>query len=479
MKRENGHPQVVIVGEGGRASGELSELLTEHGYGVVSVGDCCQALAGDASDHVVMSRACLEELAEQLTGELREENRRLREENARSREVEAALREEDDQLCTILLGYPIPQFVIDGNHRVVYWNRAMEAYSGIASSDIVGTDRQWSAFYPARRPCLADLLVDDAEGEAGAWYGEKVARSRLLPDCYECTDFFPDQQGGGRWLHFITVKMKDVNGVTIGAIETLNDITDRKVAEQELLKAYDELDERVKARTRDLEAANRELESFAYSVSHDLRQPLRAIDGFSQALLEEYNDKLDEDGREYLGRLRAGSQRMGILIDNILRLSRLSREEMHYQTVDLSAIAAEIAEELKGADPARHGDFVITPGLSAHGDPALLRIALQNLLANAWKFTSQRDVARIEFGAGEVEGERVFRVSDNGAGFDMAYGDKLFGVFQRLHGAKEFPGTGIGLAIVQRVIHRHGGRVWAEAEVGRGACFYFTVTPPP
>lgn len=478
MKRENGCPEIVIVDEGADSPGSLAELLVEHGHGVVTVGDWRQALitAGDdVPGHIVISRVCLEKLAEELAGELKRENQRLREENARGREVEAALREEDEQLCTILLGYPIPQFVIDGNHRVVYWNRAMEACSGIASCDVVGTDRQWSAFYPSARPCLADLLVDDGEDGLAAWYGDRVTRSRLLPDCYECTDFFPDQSGGGRWLHFITIKMKDVNGVTIGAIETLNDITDRKLAEQELQKAYNELDERVKARTRDLEAANRELESFAYSVSHDLRQPLRAIDGFSQALLEEYNDRLDDEGREYLGRLRAGSQRMGILIDNILRLSRLSREEMHYQTVDLSAIAAEIAEELKGAEPDRQGDFVIAPGLTVHGDPALLRIALQNLLANAWKFSSQKERARVEFGTREVEGERAFHVSDNGAGFDMAYGDKLFGVFQRLHGAKEFPGTGIGLAIVQRVIHRHGGRVWAEAEVGKGASFYFVL----
>jgi PAS domain S-box-containing protein len=474
MKRENSHPEIVIVAENGDASGALAKLLSEHGYGVVAVGDCRQALPGDASVPVVLSRACLERLGEQLAGELKEENQRLRDENAHCREVEAVLREEDEQLCKILLGYPIPQFVIDGNHRVVYWNRALELCSGIAAGDVVGTDRHWSAFYPSERPCLADLLVDDAEGEFAAWYGEKVSRFTLMPDCYECTDYFPNLAGEGRWLHFVTVKMKDVNGTTIGAIETLNDITDRKVAEQQLQEAYNELDERVKARTRDLEAANRELESFAYSVSHDLRQPLRAIDGFSQALLEEYDDKLDEEGREYLSRLRAGSQRMGLLIDNILRLSRLSREEMHYQDVDLSAIAAEIAGELQAAEPDRRGDFVITPGLSAHGDPALLRIALQNLLANAWKFTSQKEHARIEFGTREVEGERAFHVSDNGAGFDMAYGDKLFGVFQRLHGAKEFPGTGIGLAIVQRVIHRHGGRVWAEAEVGRGASFYFT-----
>lgn len=478
MQSKNGHPEVLIVQGDGNSLDSLSELLSGHGYRVETDNDCGKALPSgevNGAGLVVLTRECVGRLAEQRAGMLKEENRRLLDENARYREVTAALREEDDQLCAILLGYPIPQFVIDGNHRVVYWNRALEAYSGIRSCDVVGTDRHWSAFYPSPRPCLADLLVDDAESQFSAWYGGGVSKSRLLPDCHECTAYFPGLSGEGKWLHFTAIKMKDVNGATIGAIETLNDITDRKLAEQELLRAYDELDERVKARTRDLEAANRELESFAYSVSHDLRQPLRAIDGFSQALLEEYDDRLDEEGRDYLGRIRAGSQRMGILIDNILRLSRLSREEMHYQDVDLSALASEICEELKGGDPGRHADFIITPGLSVHGDPALLRIALQNLLANAWKFTSQKEHGRIEFGVKEVAGERAFHVSDNGAGFDMAYGDKLFGVFQRLHGAKEFPGTGIGLAIVQRVMHRHGGRVWAEAEVGRGASFYFVL----
>lgn len=478
MAWEKGHPEVLVVQGRGIPLSALAELLTRHGYGVVTASDCHEALSpgrGDASEPVVLSRGCLERVAERLAGSLKEENLRLHGENARYKEMVSALREEDEQLCSILLGYPIPQFVIDGNHRVVYWNRALEAYSGIRSCDLVGTGRHWSAFYPTERPCLADLLVDDAESEFAAWYGEEVSRSRLLPDCYECTAYFPGLSGGGKWLHFTAIKMKDAAGATIGAIETLNDITDRKLAEQELLRAYEELDERVKARTRDLEAANRELESFAYSVSHDLRQPLRAIDGFSQALLEEYDDRLDEQGREYLGRLRAGSQRMGLLIDDILRLSRLSREKMHCQDVDLSALAVEICEELKGGDPGRHVDVVIAPGLSVHGDPALLRIALQNLLANAWKFTSRKECGRIEFGAEDVAGERAFHVSDNGAGFDMAYGDKLFGVFQRLHGAKEFPGTGIGLAIVQRVIHRHGGRVWAEGEVGKGASFYFVL----
>jgi light-regulated signal transduction histidine kinase (bacteriophytochrome) len=231
----------------------------------------------------------------------------------------------------------------------------------------------------------------------------------------------------------------------------------------------------VRERTAQLESANKELEAFSYSVSHDLRAPLRGIDGWSQALAEDYADKLDEQGRRYIERVRSETQRMGRLIDDMLRLSRLTRAEMLWQTVDLSAIAEEIVERLRGESPQRQVEVVIQPGVAAAGDQCLLEAVLENLLENAFKFTSKRPLARVEFGETNLKGERVFFVRDNGAGFDMAYSQKLFGVFQRMHKASEFPGTGVGLAIVQRVIHRHGGRVWAEAEVGRGATFYFTV----
>jgi methyl-accepting chemotaxis protein len=267
----------------------------------------------------------------------------------------------------------------------------------------------------------------------------------------------------------MTVQLRDL----IGGLE--QEIVERVRAEEELQKAHDELEERVKVRTRDLEAANKELEAFAYSVSHDLRAPLRAIDGFSQALLEDYADRLDEQGKGFLNRVRAASQRIGDLIDDILKLSRLTRGEMCYESVDLSALAAEISEELESSEPERDVEFVITPGLTVRGDAHLLQIALENLLGNAWKFTSRKKRARIEFGAKEVEGERAFYVSDNGAGFDMAYADQLFVPFQRLHRAAEFLGTGIGLAIVQRVLHRHGGCIWAEGVVDEGATFYFVL----
>jgi len=235
------------------------------------------------------------------------------------------------------------------------------------------------------------------------------------------------------------------------------------------------LEKRVAERTAELTAVNKELEAFAYSVSHDLRAPLRAIDGFSQALLEDYASSLDAAGLDYLHRVRTATRRMGQLISDLLKLSRLTRGEMHRERVDLSTLASEVLTDLATLQPERQLDCIIAPGLAVEGDIRLLRVALENLLGNAWKFTSKLPLAQIEFGQTEIDGERVFFVRDNGAGFDMTYVDKLFGAFQRLHAVNEFEGTGIGLATVQRVIHRHGGRIWAEGKVEQGATFYFTL----
>jgi signal transduction histidine kinase len=202
---------------------------------------------------------------------------------------------------------------------------------------------------------------------------------------------------------------------------------------------------------------------------------LRSVDGFSQILLEDHAGQLDREGRDYLHRIRAASQRMAQLIDDMLTLSRVSRAEMHRQDVDLSALAVELLADLRKSEPGRDVTIVVRPGLVAQGDPRLLRIAMENLLNNAWKFSSHKPGARIEFGQELVEGDVAFFVRDTGAGFDMTYVDKLFRAFQRLHAASEFSGTGIGLAIVQRVIHKHGGRVWAEGEEGKGATFHFTL----
>lgn len=232
---------------------------------------------------------------------------------------------------------------------------------------------------------------------------------------------------------------------------------------------------------RELESTNRELESFSYSVSHDLRAPLRSIDGFSQILLEDYAENLDEEGKGYLGRVRGASQRMGHLIDDLLGLSRVTRGSMRRERVDISASAREAAETLRDSRPERAVEFLIEDGLEVWGDARLVRVALDNLLGNAFKFTGKEPEARIEFGVDPGLTARgrvpVYYVRDNGAGFDMAYAGKLFGAFQRLHGQDEFDGTGIGLATVQRAVHRHGGRIWASGKVGEGATFFFSLRP--
>jgi signal transduction histidine kinase len=237
-----------------------------------------------------------------------------------------------------------------------------------------------------------------------------------------------------------------------------------------------DLERLVAERTAQLEQANKELEGFSYSVSHDLRAPLRAIDGFSQALLEDYAAKLDEQGKDFLIRVRAATGRMALLMDDLLNLGRITRAPLNREPVDLSALAEDIVRELRQSQPGRSVEIRIEPNLDADGDPQLLRVALANLLENAWKFTGKTPNAEIELGSStDGSGQRSYYVRDNGAGFDMTYSDKLFGVFQRLHGQDEFPGTGIGLATVSRVVQRHGGRIWAESRVGEGSAFYFTL----
>lgn len=330
-----------------------------------------------------------------------------------------------------------------------------------------------------------NILRDPQAKEVGIrkyWDKALAGESQSIPGF----EFDPTKlglAGRPRWLTSRIFPIRDRQGVVQNIIMMHQDITDRKQAEEEIRKLNEDLERRVIQRTNELEVANKELEAFAYSVSHDLRTPLRAMDGFSNVLLEDYSKDLDDRGKDYLTRVRAAAKRMGELIDDILGLSRVTRAKLRQLDIDLSALAESVVDDLRSGEPERRVEIVITPGLTTKGDPQLLGLALQNLLGNAWKFTGGRDDAKIEFGmldeteaaeAGHA-GENVCFVRDNGAGFDMAYADKLFGAFQRLHSDSEFPGTGIGLATVQRIIHRHRGSVWADSEVGKGATFYFTL----
>jgi PAS domain S-box-containing protein len=283
--------------------------------------------------------------------------------------------------------------------------------------------------------------------------------------------------GNGEWRYMLgsASPLRDHAGQVRGTVGAFMDITERRHAEQALRELNETLEQRVRDRTAALERSNKELEAFSYSVSHDLRAPLRSIDGFSKLVLERYTGQLDPQGQDYLQRVRTAAQRMGRLIDDLLNLSRIGLAQLRRVPVNLTTLAASLIEDYRLRDPERRVEVDIQSDLTVEGDATLLRVLLDNLLGNAWKFTSKREDARIEVGSEFRDGACVFFVRDNGAGFDMEYVDKLFSPFQRLHTEDEFPGTGIGLAIVQRIVARHGGRVWAEGAVDHGATLYFTL----
>jgi PAS domain S-box-containing protein len=284
------------------------------------------------------------------------------------------------------------------------------------------------------------------------------------------------RDGRERWILHVCQEIFDRDGQSLGRRASHIDITERKLAEQAILRLNADLEDRVRQRTAQLELANKEMEAFSYSVSHDLKAPLRSIDGFSQALQEDCLDQLDETGKRYIQRIRAGAQRMGHLIDDLLKLSKTSRSELKVSNCDLSGICNQVAVDLASLDPDHVIRICVQAEMKVQADPRLMLVVMGNLLGNAWKFSSKREVPRIEVGETiSPQGERTFFIRDNGTGFAMAHADKLFTPFQRLHSSTDYDGTGIGLAIVQRIIHRHGGRIWAEAEEGKGATFFFTL----
>jgi PAS domain S-box-containing protein len=348
--------------------------------------------------------------------------------------------------------------LLDTEGRIVSWNAGAEAIHGYRTEEILG--RPFTLFHPE---------------PASGWDPHGTLQRAAAEGRFEDEGWRVRKDGSRFWANTVFTPIRDEADRLRGYAKITRDLTERKRSEEVIARLNADLERRVRERTVELEAANAELEAFSYSVSHDLRAPLRGIDGFSQALMEDCKDRLEPASTDYLRRIVAATRKMSDLIDGLLDLSRVSRAEMRHQDVDLSAMARQVADGLQRSAPQRGVEWVIDEGLRAHGDPRLLRVVLDNLIGNAWKFTGGKERARIRVGARQNGDGHAYFVADDGAGFDMAYAGKLFGAFQRLHSDREFEGTGIGLATVRRVVNRHGGRIWAEAETGRGATFFFTL----
>jgi len=403
----------------------------------------------------------LEQSVAERTGQLSELSRRLQHlVTERTAQLEAAnnvLLEERNLLRTLINNLPDFIFIKDVQTRFVLANSALLRLLG--TEDMAGkTDFD---LFPHH---LAEVYHRDDQAILTSNQGLIDREEPIL-----------DREGNRLWLSTSKLPLRNGQGQVVGLVGICHDITRQKQSKEEIEQLKRELERKVLA----LESANRELEAFSYSVSHDLRAPLRTIDGFSEILIEECSDRLDGAALEYLRRVRAATLQMGHLITDLLNLARLSRVDLRHQTVDVSVLALGILDELRRLQPERKVECVVTPELKCSGDLRLLKVVLDNLLGNAWKFTSKAQQARIEVGRFGEKGEAGYFVKDNGAGFDMAYSGKLFTPFQRLHTAKEFDGTGIGLATVQRIVVRHGGRVWAEGKIGHGAVVFFTVGGGP
>lgn len=371
--------------------------------------------------------------------------------------AEEALRESEERFRVVFERSPLGKSLTAPDGKLLQINQALADLLGYTIEEM-----QQLNFAEVTHP---DDIAKSWESVRGLLANEQSS--------YRIEKRYIHKSGKLIWTEVNTTLLRDKDGTPLYFITSIADINERVQAAEELRKYHEQLEDLVTKRTFELLAMNKELESFSYSASHDLRAPLRAMAGFSRIFLEDYGDQLDEVGKGYLLRIQNASQRMGELIDNMLKLARITRAELSVQTVNLSELVRTIVAGLSQNQPERSVEVIIQDGIVAQGDKNLLTIALENLLGNAWKFTSKQSQARIEFGMVAQAGERVYFVRDNGTGFDMQYVEKLFVPFQRLHLEKDYPGTGIGLSIVQRIVQRHGGRIWVEAQVGKGATFYF------
>lgn len=378
-------------------------------------------------------------------------------------EAEAMLRESETRYALAMRG--TNEGLWDWNpitHGLFLSSRLLTAL-GMTSEHLNTNSDEWLArIHKDDRPVFQRQLTEHLKGQTPH---------------FECEYRVLDAEGNYRWVLARGLAQRDWKGQAYRMVGSIGDITERKRAETALMNMNRELESRVDERTAQLGAAIKELESFSYSVSHDLRSPLRAIDGYSAILESEYAEGLDDEARALLHRMRVAVQRMGELIDDLLDLARVSRQPLARKTVDLSAVANGIVKELRENEPERTIDIDIAPGMTVQADPGLIGIALHNLLANAWKFTRKQAAPHIRLHTSSDEPGAIC-VEDNGAGFDMRYASKLFGAFQRLHSERDFPGTGVGLATVARIVQRHGGRIWAQGEPGKGARFWFTLGGP-
>jgi PAS domain S-box-containing protein len=397
----------------------------------------------------------LKEYSEQLVSKLKKRNTELQEQTEVLRVSEARYTNIVNLAADAIIS-------VDEKQRIVIFNQGAERIFGYTAAEMLG--QPLDMLLPAH---LAEAYCVHIRGFA--------TESGPARDMNRCAEIHGRRRDGTEFPAEASISKVKENGEFRFTV-FLRDVSAREQAEEEIRQLNINLERRVLERTDELQAANLELEAFSYSVSHDLRAPLRSIDGFSQALLEDYADQLDDQARDHLNRIHGATQRMGHLIDDMLTLSHVTRTEIHRESVDLSAFAADVLAEFQKSEPERKVDCRIESGLITAGDERLLRVLLINLLGNAWKFTGKTTNAKIEFGAMQNStGAMEFFVRDNGAGFDVNYAGKLFGPFQRMHLLSEYPGTGIGLATVKRIVVRHGGRVWAEGQVGQGATFYFTL----